>query len=57
MNILIFGKVGQLGRAFEEWLQHSSFYAGNVIRLIGRSDCDLCNSGQITDLLNNFRPD
>ena len=57
MKILVFGKDGQLGRAFEEWLQHSSFYAGNVIRLIGRSDCDLSDSSQITDLLNNFRPE
>ena len=57
MNILVFGKDGQLGRAFEEWLQHSSFHAGNVIRLIGRSDCDLSDSSQITDVLNNFRPE
>ncbi|MEA9598628.1 dTDP-4-dehydrorhamnose reductase [Polynucleobacter sp. AP-Sanab-80-C2] len=56
MNILVFGKDGQLGRAFKEQLQHSSFHAGNTIKLVDRSDCDLSDSYQITSLLNNFRP-
>ena len=56
MNILIFGKDGQLGNAFQEQLQHSSFQRGNTIRFVGRSECDLSDANQIIDLLNAFKP-
>jgi dTDP-4-dehydrorhamnose reductase len=56
MNILVFGKDGQLGRAFQEQLQHPFFKRGNTIRFVGRNECDLMEASQITDLLNAFRP-
>ena len=56
MNILVFGKDGQLGRAFKEQLQHSSFQMGSTIRFVGRNECDLSDTSQITNLLNAFQP-
>ena len=56
MNILVFGKDGQLGKAFQEQLQHSSFQMGNMIRFVGRNECDLSDTSQITNLLNTFQP-
>ncbi|QWD70645.1 dTDP-4-dehydrorhamnose reductase [Polynucleobacter sp. UB-Siik-W21] len=57
MNILVFGKDGQLGRAFKEQLKHSSFQLANNIRFVGRDECDLSNPSQVTDLLNTFQPE
>jgi dTDP-4-dehydrorhamnose reductase len=56
MDILVFGKDGQLGKAFQEQLQHSSFQIGNTIRFVGRNECDLKDASQITNLLNTFKP-
>ena len=56
MNILVFGKDGQLGKAFQEQLQHSSFQRGDSIRFVGRNECDLSDANQIIDLLNVFKP-
>jgi dTDP-4-dehydrorhamnose reductase len=59
MNILIFGKDGQLGKAF-----HGAFDSGNAalanlsnIQYVGRAECDLTNEQTITSLLNQFQPD
>lgn len=59
MNILVFGKDGQLGKAF-----HGAFDSGNAalanpsnIRYVGRAECDLTNEQTITSLLNQFQPD
>ncbi|MBU3632792.1 dTDP-4-dehydrorhamnose reductase [Polynucleobacter sp. AP-Feld-500C-C5] len=56
MNILVFGKDGQLGRAFQNHFKHSQFGIGNTICFVGRSDCDLCSTTQITQLLEDFGP-
>jgi dTDP-4-dehydrorhamnose reductase len=56
MNILIFGKDGQLGKAFqtifakktEEQIQ---------IHYVGRTECDLADTNSITVLLNQIKPD
>ena len=56
MNILVFGKDGQLGRAFQSQFWQSRFEIGNAIRFVGRNDCDLCNTVQITALLEDFKP-
>jgi dTDP-4-dehydrorhamnose reductase len=56
MNILVFGKDGQLGRAFQEQLKHSLFQEGNIIYFVGRSECDLSDAPQITHLLKDFKP-
>ena len=59
MNILVFGKDGQLGKAF-----HAIFDSGNTallslsnIQYVGRAECDLTNEQVITSLLNQFQPD
>ena len=59
MNILVFGKDGQLGKAF-----HGAFDSGNAalanlsnIQYVGRAECDLTNEQTITSLLNQFQPD
>ena len=59
MNILVFGKDGQLGKAF-----HAAFDFGNAglanpsnIQYIGRAECDLMNEQGITSWLNQFQPD
>lgn len=55
MNILVFGKDGQLGKAFAE-----QFNAGQLnqseIRFVGRADCDLANMHQVSDLLRSIQP-
>ena len=56
MNILVFGKDGQLGRAFQEQLQNSFFQKGNNIFFVGRNECDLSDASQIANLLNTFTP-
>jgi len=56
MNILVFGKDGQLGKAFQEQLQHSSFRVSNIIRFVGRNECDLSEVSQVHNILNNFKP-
>ncbi len=59
MNILVFGKDGQLGRAFQDQLQHSKAALANQenqIRFVGRSDCDLGDEQQLSDLLQSFAP-
>jgi dTDP-4-dehydrorhamnose reductase len=51
MNILIFGKDGQVGKALQNQLintPHTSY--------IGRSECDLLNSEQIQATLNQYQP-
>jgi dTDP-4-dehydrorhamnose reductase len=57
MNILVFGKDGQLGRVFQEQLKHSSFQSANKIRFVGRDECDLSDPTQLTKLLNAFQPE
>jgi dTDP-4-dehydrorhamnose reductase len=56
MNILVFGKDGQLGKAFKavfteiEEQQHQ-------IQYVGRAECDLTHTDAITELLNQTKPD
>ena len=57
MNILIFGKDGQLGKAFK-----AIFDAGKLVELhrisyVGRTECELANSDEIERLLNQIKPD
>jgi dTDP-4-dehydrorhamnose reductase len=56
MKILVFGKDGQLGRAFQDQLKDASFQAGNHICFVGRTECDLSDSSQVSNLLNVFKP-
>jgi dTDP-4-dehydrorhamnose reductase len=57
MKILIFGKDGQLGKAFQEECHRLSIDSENQIRYIGRADCDLSEEAQLDTLLINDAPD
>jgi dTDP-4-dehydrorhamnose reductase len=58
MKILVFGKDGQLGKAFREELEvrASPLLAKPLIQYVGRSECDLSNKSALTQLLNHFQP-
>jgi dTDP-4-dehydrorhamnose reductase len=58
MNILVFGKDGQLGKAFQASLeaQSSTLVDKPNIQYVGRSECDLSNTIALTALLSHFQP-
>ena len=56
MNILVFGKDGQLGKAFTVLLGQSSFSANSQISYLGRDECDLSNEADIYAQLNAAKP-
>jgi len=56
MNILIFGKDGQLGMAFREVLDTKNLETQNHIQFVGRAQCDLSNESEITTLLQRTKP-
>jgi dTDP-4-dehydrorhamnose reductase len=58
MNILVFGKDGQLGKAFHLLLNSLLTDLANRpnIRYIGRSECDLANADALSNHLNQFQP-
>ena len=58
MKILVFGKDGQLGKAFQKELEAriSALLAKPLIQYVGRSECDLANEVALTRLLNHFQP-
>jgi dTDP-4-dehydrorhamnose reductase len=59
MNILIFGKDGQLGKALHVLLDLLLPALVNKLNIqyVGRAECDLTNEQAITSLLNQFQPD
>ena len=57
MNILVFGKDGQLGKAFQNLFQTVPLASGPTIQYIGRNQCDLSNTAALSDLLNSSKPD
>jgi len=58
MNILVFGKDGQLGKAFHVLLDALLPALANKpnIQYAGRSECDLTNAVALNDLLNQCQP-
>ena len=56
MNILIFGKDGQLGKAFKSVFDASKLGELHRITYVGRAECDLSNADAITALLDQVRP-
>jgi dTDP-4-dehydrorhamnose reductase len=56
MNILIFGKDGQLGKAFKTVFDASKLDEIHRIHYVGRAECDLANPDAITALLNEIKP-
>jgi dTDP-4-dehydrorhamnose reductase len=57
MNILVFGKDGQLGKAFKAVFDASKVDEIHHIKYVGRAECDLSNSEAIAELLNQIKPD
>jgi dTDP-4-dehydrorhamnose reductase len=56
MNILIFGKDGQLGKAFKAVFDASKLDELHQITYVGRAECDLSNADAITALLDELKP-
>ena len=57
MNILVFGKDGQLGKAFKSVFDISKIEKLHRITYVGRAQCDLAKSDAILALLNQIKPD
>ena len=59
MNILVFGKDGKLGKAFNALLDPQLSGLVNKLNIysVGRSECDLENEQAITGLLSKIEPD
>jgi dTDP-4-dehydrorhamnose reductase len=56
MHILVFGKDGQLGKAFKAVFDTSKLGELHRITYVGRAECDLANSDAIAALLNQAKP-
>jgi dTDP-4-dehydrorhamnose reductase len=56
MNILVFGKDGQLGQAFKTVFDTSKLDEIHRIHYVGRAECNLANADAITALLNEIKP-
>jgi dTDP-4-dehydrorhamnose reductase len=56
MNILIFGKDGQLGKAFKTVLNARQLEKLHRIQYVGRAECDLASSEAISLFLDEFKP-
>ena len=60
MNILVFGKDGQLGKALQATFEASTAFASEGgVRFIylGRAECDLSKSDAVSAALDKFKPD
>jgi dTDP-4-dehydrorhamnose reductase len=57
MDILVFGKDGQLGKAFQDLFQKAPLTSEDSVQYIGRDQCDLSNTAALSDLLNSSKPD
>ena len=57
MNILVFGKDGQLGKAFKTAFEANKLGELHCITYVGRAECDLSNADAIAELLNRIKPD
>lgn len=55
MNILVFGKDGQLGKAFQKLL-NANQYPGSHIKYVGRDRCNLIDPMAINELLHHSKP-
>ena len=57
MNVFVFGRDGQLGKAFKSLLDSLLLAKDTVIRYVGRADCDLSDEFALNNLLEQFVPD
>jgi dTDP-4-dehydrorhamnose reductase len=58
MKILVFGKDGQLGKAFYKYFSNldTHLLSEMKIQYVGRAECDLANEASLVALLNAFQP-
>jgi dTDP-4-dehydrorhamnose reductase len=56
MNILVFGKDGQLGKAFKSVFDASKLGELHRITYVGRDECDLAKSDTVAKLLDQIKP-
>lgn len=56
MNIIVFGKDGQLGKAFKTVFDASKAGEIHHIKYVGRAECDLSDADAIANLLNQIKP-
>jgi dTDP-4-dehydrorhamnose reductase len=56
MNILVFGKDGQLGKAFKSGFDTSKLGELHCITYVGRTEYDLSNADAIIAFLNELKP-
>ena len=56
MNILVFGKDGQLGKAFKAVFDANRLGELHRIQYVGRTECSLSNSDVIAEFLNRIKP-
>jgi len=54
MKILVFGKDGQLGKAFKKTLDAS--VVSHQVEYVGRAECDLSDTVKISALLDSYQP-
>jgi dTDP-4-dehydrorhamnose reductase len=57
MNILIYGKDGQLGKAFRALFESTTQASDVHIQYVGRSDCDLSQADAVKQCLIHSKPD
>jgi dTDP-4-dehydrorhamnose reductase len=57
MNILIFGKDGQLGKAFRALIDSTNLSKDHQIQYLGRTDCDLSHTASVKQYLIDTKPD
>jgi dTDP-4-dehydrorhamnose reductase len=57
MNILIFGKDGQLGKAFRALIDNTNLSQDHSIQYVGRDDCDLSQAEAVNTILSAIKPD
>jgi dTDP-4-dehydrorhamnose reductase len=57
MNIVVFGKDGQLGKAFKALFDANKLDELHCITYVGRAECDLSKSDAIEELLNRIKPE
>jgi dTDP-4-dehydrorhamnose reductase len=57
MKILVFGKDGQLGKAFQKVFDQTGVSHLHHVEYLGRSQCDLLDGVAITYHLDQFKPD
>jgi len=56
MNILVFGKDGQLGKALKDVFNAGKLDKFHRIIYVGRAECDLAHSDAVSALLNKIKP-